>query len=143
MANRNDSRTNWGDLYRELMQSLALTPEEHEKRKYPRILLPPGIELFVEIGKERYKVLDIPPGGISLVSQNPLSGSSEVNIVYDDTFKLISKIVYSRVDPTMGANAEGGYRVGAKFLEEDEGYRIMVMVLQYYGSRLSDSVKTT
>lgn len=139
MANRNDSQTNWGDLYRELMQSLALTPEEHEKRKYPRILLPAGIELFVEIGKERYKVLDISPGGISLVSQNPLSGSSEVNIVYDDSFKLISKIIYSRVDATMGANVEGGYRVGAKFLEEDEGYRIMVMVLQYYGSRLSDS----
>lgn len=136
MGKNADTQTNWKNSYFELIQSLALKTEDHDKRKHPRVLVPPGIELYIEIGDERLRVLDISPGGISLVSKHPLSGSSEVNIIYDKLFKITSEIIYSRVDPTEDFGEGENYRIGARFLKEDEGFRIMVMVLQYYGSKL-------
>ena len=130
MGNQNYKQINWREDYLKLMESLALKTEDKDKRKHPRVLLPPEIELFIEIGNESYKVLDISPGGICLVSQYTLSGRSEVNIVYDKEFKLNSEIIYSHVDATINIGEYEGYRIGAKFLREDEGYRIMVMVLQ-------------
>ena len=67
-------------------------------------------------------MLDISPGGISLVSKNPLSGRSEVNIIYDQLFKISSEIIYSRVDPTEDFGGGKNYRIGARFLKEDEGF---------------------
>ena len=138
MGNQIDKQINWREDYLKLMGSLALKTEDHDKRKHPRVLLPPEIELFIEIGNESYNVLDISPGGICLVSQYSLSGQSEVNIVYDKEFKLNSEIIYSQMDRTINTDGSEGYRIGAKFLREDEGYRIMVMVLQVYGIRLID-----
>lgn len=120
----------------ELIQSLALKTEDHDKRKHPRVLIPPGIDLQIEIEDEKLRVFDISPGGISLVSKKQLTGSSEVNIIYDKLFKISSEIIYSRVEPAGDSGEEKRFRIGARFLREDEGYRIMVMVLQYYGSKL-------
>ena len=137
MGNKADTQTNWKNSYFELIQNLALKTEDHDKRKHPRVLVPPGIELNIEIGDEKLRVLDISPGGISLVSKHSLSGSSEVNIIYDKLFKITSEIIYSRVEPTDDFGEGEIYRIGARFLKEDEGFRIMVMVLQYYGSKLN------
>ncbi|MEE8433870.1 MAG: PilZ domain-containing protein, partial [bacterium] len=126
MGNKSDTQKNWRNSYFELIQFLELKTEDHDKRKHPRILVPPGIELYVEIGSESLRVLDISPGGISLVSKKPLSGSSEVNIIYDKLFKISSEIIYSRVDPTEDFGEGEHYRIGARFLKEDEGFRILV-----------------
>lgn len=136
MGNQSDTQKNWKNSYFELIRFLALKTEDHEKRKHPRVLVPPGIELFIEIEGESLRVLDISPGGISLVSKNPRTGSSEVSIIYDQLFKISSEIVYSRADPTEDFGEGENYRIGARFLKEDEGFRIMVMVLQYYGNKL-------
>jgi len=136
MGKPSDTRTNWKNSYYELIQFFELKTEDHDKRKHPRILVPPGIELSIEIEGESLRVLDISPGGISLVSKRPLSGSSEVNIIYDKLFKISSEIVYSRVEPTENFSEGEVFRIGARFLKEDEGFRILVMVLQYYGSKL-------
>lgn len=136
MGNQSDTRNNWRNSYYELIQMLALKTEDHDKRKHPRVLVPLEIDLNIEIGDESFRVLDISPGGISLVSNNPLAGRSEINIIYDKLFKISSEIIYSRVDPTEDFGEGEHYRIGARFLKEDEGFRIMVMVLQYYGSKL-------
>ena len=139
MGNQIDKQINWRESYLKLMESLSLKTEDHDKRKHSRVLLPHEIDLFIEIENGSYKVLDISPGGICFISQYSLSGQSEVNIVYDKIFKLISEIIYSQVYPTINTGESKGYRIGAKFLREDEGYRIMVMVLQFYGNRLIDA----
>lgn len=139
MGNQSDTKKNWRNSYFELIRSLTLKIEDHDKRKHPRVLVPPEIDLYIEIGDESLRVLDISPGGISFLSKNPLSGISEVNIIYDKLFKINSEIIYRRVEPTVDFGEGENYRIGARFLKEDEGFRIMVMVLQYYGSKLIKS----
>ncbi len=136
MADGNDSTTDWRKLYTDLVQSLALETETHDKRKHARLLVPDEIDLVIEIGAESYEVIDISPGGISFFSDRPSLGGEEVTISYDNSFKLSSDVVYCSVDSADVPEYEEGYRVGARFMEENEGYRIMVMVLEFYEGKL-------
>lgn len=136
MADGSKSTTDWRKLYTDLVKSLALETETQDKRKHARLLVPDEIDLVIEIGAESYEVIDISPGGISFFTDRPSSGGEEVTISYDNTFKLISNIVYCSVDSADVPEYEDGHRVGARFIEEDEGYRIMVMVLEFYEGKL-------
>lgn len=136
MSLQDESATNWKALYAELAKSLDFTFHQHEKRTHSRLVVPAEIELSVQIASEEYQVVDISPGGISFLSNHPFSGGDEVSIVYGTKFKLASDIVYCRAEKVESRGEEDMYRVGARFLKEDEGYRIMVMVLEFYSSQL-------
>ena len=136
MSLQEESATNWKALYLELVKSLEFTLHQNEKRAHSRLVIPHEIELAVQIASEEYKVIDISPGGISFTSDHPFSGGDEVSIVYGTKFKLASDIVYCRVEKVESSGEEDRYRVGARFLKEGEGYRIMVMVLEFYSTQL-------
>ncbi len=130
-------QTDWKTLYFELVEALHLTTQEHDKRKHSRLTIPEAVELSVQIQGGGHRVIDISPGGISFVSQTPFSGGSEVSIVYGDTFQIQSNIVYCRVEELEPSEGEEPYRVGARFVAEDDGFRIMVLVLEFYSARLN------
>ena len=140
MAEDSKSTADWRKLYTDLVKSLALETESHDKRKHARLLVPDEIDLVIEIGAESHEVIDISPGGISFFTDRPNSGGEEVTISYDNTFKLNSDVVYCSVEGADVPEYEEGHRVGARFLEEDEGYRIMVMMLEFYEGKLSGSI---
>lgn len=136
MSLTEESRTDWKTLYLELVKTLEFTFHQHEKREHSRLIVPLEIELSVQIASEEYPVVDISPGGISFASNHPFSGGDEVSIVYGTKFKLASDIVYCRVEQIDSSGEEESFRVGARFLKEDEGYRVMVMVLEFYSMQL-------
>lgn len=129
----------WESLYIELVEALNLSTEAHDKRKFPRLIMPEGVELSVQIQGNNHRVVDISPGGISFISHMPYSGGREVSIVYSDTFEISSDIVYCRAEKLEPSEGEESYRIGANFVVEDEGFRIMVLVLEFYSARLNES----
>lgn len=129
----------WENLYNELVEALQLPTQAHDKRKYPRLIMPEDVELSVQIQGNSHRVVDISPGGISFLSHTPFSGGREVSIVYSDAFEISSDIVYCRVEQLEPSEGEESYRIGANFVVDDEGFRIMVLVLEFYSARLNKS----
>lgn len=129
----------WENLYNELVETLQLLTQAHDKRKHPRLIMPEDVELSIQIQGNNHRVVDISPGGISFLSYTPYSGGREVSIVYSDTFEISSDIVYCRVEQLEPSDGEKFYRIGANFVVEDEGFRIMVLVLEFYSDMLNKS----
>ncbi|MCZ6626697.1 MAG: PilZ domain-containing protein [SAR324 cluster bacterium] len=130
------AQPDWKNLYYELVESLRLSTQADEKRKHPRLIIPEGVELSVRIQGDNHRLVDISPGGISFFSHTPFSGGREVSIVYSESFQILSEIVYCRVDQLEPAEGENNYRIGARFVVDDDGFRIMVLVLEFYSSKL-------
>lgn len=133
------TQTDWESLYIELVEALQLPTEAHDKRKHPRLTIPEEVELSVHIEDNNHRVVDISPGGISFLSHVPFSGGREVSVVYDDTFEILSNIVYCRVEKLDTADGGESYQIGAKFVVNNDGFRIMVLVLEFYSARLNKS----
>ena len=68
MAEDSKSTADWRKLYTDLVKSLALETESHDKRKHARLLVPDEIDLVIEIGAESHEVIDISPGKVSVVA---------------------------------------------------------------------------
>ena len=131
------TQTDWEKLYIELVEALQLSTEAHDKRKHPRLIIPEKVELSVHIEDNNHRVVDISPGGISFLSHMPLSGGREVSIVYDNTFEILSNIVYCRVEELEPPEGGESFRIGAEFVADNDGFRIMVLVLEFYSARLN------
>ena len=102
------AQQDWESLYIGLVEALNLSTEAHDKRRFPRLIMPKGVELSVQIQGNNHHVVDISPGGISFLSHIPFSGGREVSIVYSDTFEISSDIIYCRVEqlePSEGGEA--------------------------------------
>ena len=137
MLHQQHPLSEWKNHYQDLVTSLDLQSPENKGRKHPRLTMDSGAEISLRTGREISHVRDISPGGMAFYSKIPFMVGSEMVITLENAFNVLSKVVYCNSREDSGEKIARGYRIGTKFLREEDGYRIAVLAMEAHNHKLA------
>lgn len=122
----------WKARYEFAMGQLGIDPRASDPaRKNPRIKLsPPDNILLVHLGSLIGVLNDISIGGVSFHSNALTTVDREINLFFDLKYRGKLKLISSSLDTHLSSHGRSFYRIGARFLNGDEGYRCTVQSLR-------------
>ena len=133
--------SDWKTEYQNLMQDLGFAGnalENAENRRHARLAFKTGTTIAVELEPVACQIINISVGGISFYSDIPLPDGHSITINLNDELSLYLRVDschMEEIQPVLMVTMHK-YIVGAKFMDESDGYRIMSEVLRTHGSSL-------
>ena len=132
-----ESLSIWRSHYEELVDSLCLPLAEREHRKFPRLEMLAGADISLRAGGEISRVQDISAGGMAFYTKGPVPEGNEMLLTMENAFNVFSEVVYCRPEEEAGNDLLDRYRVGARFLREEDGYKFAVLAMETYHDKLA------
>lgn len=132
---------NWKSEYEALMRDLGFLgedAEDAENRQHGRLAFKTGTTIAVQMEPVACQIINISVGGLSFYSDIPLPGGQSITINLNDELSLYLRVDSchtEEVEPVMMVSTHK-YIVGAKFIDEVDGYRVMSEVLKSHGHSL-------
>ena len=132
MSNPAAAQTDWKGQYDTLMEQLGMGIESDEKaRKLPRFTFkPPERILLVHVGGMVGHIRDISAGGLSFHIEVPFRLGRQIDVTIDQTIHCTVEVVNISQTESADSHSHGLYRIGTKFLTDDDGYRCTVISLK-------------
>ncbi len=127
----------WKGHYEELVDSLRLPLAPREHRKFPRLEMLQGADISLSRGGENSRVQDISAGGMAFYATRPVPDGNEVLLTMENAFNVFSEVVYCRPDEEAGNGIMDRFRVGTRFLREEDGYKFAVLAMETYHDKLA------
>ena len=131
----------WKSEYETLMKDRGFHEEhaEDEKnRRHARLAFKTGTTIAVQMEPVACQIINISVGGLSFYSDIPLPGGQSITINLNDELSLYLRVDschMEEIEPVLMVTTHK-YIVGARFIDEDDGYRVMSEVLKSHGNSL-------
>ena len=142
-----DTENNIGtdaEEYHDLLNRLGLEGKDagqHRKRAHRRFNFDiPETKFILEIGEEVCLLCDVSVGGLSFVSKSHYETEMKLGLDFDRRFHVEVIVVNSFLDKAGSMEGEAFFRHGCRFLNENDGYRCVVAVLNQYLKSLMEEV---
>lgn len=131
----------WKSTYESLMKTRGFHEQFHgdgENRKHARLAFKTGTMIAVQMEPVACQIINISVGGISFYSDIPLPNDQTITINLNNELSLYLRVDSCHMEeqePIMMVSTHK-YVVGAMFLTEEDGYRVMAEVLKSHGQSL-------
>lgn len=122
--------------YHGLLRKLGLEGEDagqHRNRAHRRFNFDiPETKFILGIGDEMCPLYDVSVGGLSFFSKHHHETETNLELDFDHRFHVTVIVVNSFLDKAGSMEGEAFFRHGCRFLDENDGYRCVVAVLNQY-----------
>lgn len=131
----------WKSEYISLMKNRGFHKHEdhdEEHRKHARLAFKTGTTISVHFEPVFCQIVNISVGGISFYSDIPLPSGQTINIIVGENLSLhlsVDSCHIEELEPVLMVTNHR-YLVGAQFINEEDGYRVMSEVLKSHGESL-------
>lgn len=130
--------------YHDLLNRLGLEGKDssqHQNRAHRRFNFDiPETKFILEIGDEVCLLYDVSVGGLSFFSKKHYQTDIKLGLDFDRRFHVEVIVVNSFLDKAGSMEGEAFFRHGCRFLNENDGYRCVVAVLNQYLKSLMEEV---
>ncbi len=135
---KSESARDWEGDYRALMKSHGFSHREigeGENRQHPRLGFRSGTTITIQTAPIPCQVVNISVGGISFYADVKLPDGHAITITFQDGFSLTLQVDSFHVEeiPPVLMVTSHNFLIGARFLNEEDGYRVMAEVLRNQG----------
>lgn len=125
----------WKAKYKQLMTQLGFAVQDEEfdkKRKHPRFRFnTPEKTILIQIKNLSCALNDISAGGLSFFSNLKFEVSRNLFLDFDRKFNVTAHVVRVTFEAGSSSDYEKCYVHGAKFGNDEDGYKCIVLVLEY------------
>lgn len=122
--------------YHDLLKKLGIDEKDtsqHKNRVHRRFNFDiPETKFILEIGDDICLLYDVSVGGLSFFSKNHYETDMKLGLDFDHRFQVEVIVVNSFLDKAESMDGEAFFRHGCRFMNENEGYRCVVAVLNQY-----------
>ncbi len=122
--------------YHDLLNRLGLEGKDagqHKNRAHRRFNFDiPETKFILEIGDDVCLLYDVSVGGLSFFSKNLYESDMKLGLDFDRRFHVAVIVVNSFLDKAGSMEGESFFRHGCRFMNENDGYRCVVAVLNQY-----------
>lgn len=122
--------------YHDLLKKLGIDEKDtsqHKNRVHRRFNFDiPETKFILEIGEDICLLYDVSVGGLSFFSKNHYETDMKLGLDFDHRFHVEVIVVNSFLDKAESMDGEAFFRHGCRFMNESEGYRCVVAVLNQY-----------
>lgn len=122
--------------YHDLLKKLGIDEKDtsqHKNRVHRRFNFDiPETKFILEIGDDICLLYDVSVGGLSFFSKNHYETDMKLGLDFDHRFHVEVIVVNSFLDKAESMDGEAFFRHGCRFMNESEGYRCVVAVLNQY-----------
>jgi hypothetical protein len=131
----------WKSTYESLMKNRGFHEQfdsDGENRKHARLAFKTGTTIAVQMEPVACQIINISVGGISFYSDIPLPSGQSITINLNNELSLFLRVDschMEELEPILMVSTHK-YVVGAMFLTEEDGYRVMAEVLKSHGASL-------
>lgn len=112
--------------------------DDPENRRHARLAFKTGTTIAVQLEPVSCQIINISVGGLSFYSDIPLPGGESITINLNDELSLYLRVDschMEEIEPVLMVTNHK-YIVGARFIDEMDGYRVMSEVLRTHGHSL-------
>ncbi len=128
--------------YHDLLNRLGLEGKDtsqHKNRAHRRFNFDiPETKFILGIGDDVCLLYDVSVGGLSFFSKNHYETDMKLGLDFDRRFHVEVIVVNSFLDKAGSMEGEAFFRHGCRFMNESEGYRCVVAVLNQYLKSLTE-----
>ncbi|MCZ6728257.1 MAG: PilZ domain-containing protein [SAR324 cluster bacterium] len=127
--------TDWKSEYESLMKSCGFRDPgflESKNRKHSRLAFKTGTTVSIHMEPEFCQIVNISVGGISFYSDISLPSGHTISITLGESLSLnlrVDSCHIEELEPVLMVTSHR-YLVGAEFISESDGYRVMSEVLK-------------
>ncbi|MCH7476565.1 MAG: PilZ domain-containing protein [SAR324 cluster bacterium] len=125
----------WKAKYKQLMAQLGFAVQDEEfdkKRKHPRFKFnTPEKTILIQIKNLPCALNDISVGGLSFFSNLKFDINRNLLLEFDRKFDVKAHIIRVTLEAESSSDYEKCYFHGAKFFNDEDGYKCIVLVLEY------------
>ena len=126
---------NWKTKYEKLMKQLGFTVQDEDfekKRKHPRFNFnTPEKTILIQVKNLPCALNDISAGGLSFFSNLKFEVSRKLFLEFDQKFDVKAHVVRVTLEGESSSDNEKCFVHGVKFGNEEDGYKCIVLVLDY------------